>query len=280
MVKDYSLNTSKGDKLKITTYFSSKSNYDKVLIFIHGFKGFKDWGFFPYVANYFAEKGFYSITFNFSHNGIGENPLEFTEFDKFAENTFLLEIEELNELIDAIKNEFFDEVNSNAKVGLCGHSRGGAISLLTAERRNDISSIALWASISKIDRYSKRQKEEWRKKGFFEVMNMRTKQVFKLNVSLLDEIEKYADDKLNIEKAVKNLSIPLFIAHGDQDLAVQIEEAEELYNWSNKSKTEFLKLIATGHTFDVNHPFENSNPKFERLLQSTYNFFNNTMGDI
>lgn len=277
MEKNYSLNTSDGEKLRISTFSINDKKYDRALIFVHGFKGFKDWGFCPYIGKYFSEKGYFVITFNFSHNGIGENPLEFTELEKFSKNTFSREVKELNELIDAARNAFFEHLSKDAQIGLCGHSRGGAISILTAAKRNDIFSVAVWASISKFDRYSQRQKEEWRKKGFFEVMNMRTKQVMKLDVALLDDIEKNSDDFLNIEKAVKNLDIPLFIAHGDQDLAVPIEEAEQIYDWSNKSKTEFLKIIGTGHTFDIVHPFDGSNHKFEKLLINTLNFFNNNL---
>ncbi|MCX7876735.1 MAG: prolyl oligopeptidase family serine peptidase [Melioribacteraceae bacterium] len=272
MVKNYSLKTSKNNFLQVSVFFAENVNYDKSLIFVHGFKGFKDWGFGPYIGEYFANKGFYTITFNFSHNGIGDNPLEFTEFEKFQENTFSLEIEELNDLIDSIRNGFFENLKIDSKIGVCGHSRGGAISILTCSNRNDISAIAIWASVSKLDRYSKRQKEEWRKKGFFEVMNMRTKQVMKLGIELLNDIENNSD-RLNIENAVRKLKMPLFIAHGDQDLAVPIKEAEEIYEWSDKSKTEFYKMIGTGHTFHVTHPFHNTNPKFEKLLDKTYKFF-------
>ena len=36
------------------------------VIFIHGFKGFKDWGTFNILSEYFAGKGFVFVKFNFS----------------------------------------------------------------------------------------------------------------------------------------------------------------------------------------------------------------------
>lgn len=268
------LNTTDGEKLRYTTYGDSPINSKNCLIFVHGFKGFKDWGFVPYIGNYFADKGYFVITFNFSHNGVGVDPLEFTELDKFAGNTFSREIKELSEIIDAYKNNFFGEVG-NTKIGLVGHSRGGAISLLTAKQLKEIDAVAVWSSVANLDRYSDRQKEEWRKKGSFEVMNMRTKQIMRLNVSLLDDLENNKDGSLNIENAVKNLDRPLLIAHGEQDLAVPIKEAELLYEWSDKSKTEFYIMNSAGHTFDAKHPFEGTNEKIEKLLNKTLNFFNN-----
>ncbi len=276
MNKDYNFSASDGELIKITCFLNEQFFSEKTIIFIHGFKGFKDWGFVPYLGEYFAKNGYFVITFNFSHNGIGENEFEFTELDKFAKNTYSREIRELNEIIDAVNDGYF-RLAKNLKIGLIGHSRGGAIAILSASQRRDLFAVATWAAISKFDRYSERQKSDWRKKGFFEALNTRTNQLMRLNVSLLDDMENNSAGSLNIENALRKLNCPLLIAHGDQDLAVPIEEAEQLYNWADKSKTEFLKLFGTGHTFGIEHPFAGSNEKFENLLSRTLKFFNLNM---
>jgi pimeloyl-ACP methyl ester carboxylesterase len=273
MNKDFTLIASDGEKLSITTYLNEQLFFGKTLVFVHGFKGFKDWGFGPYLGKYFANKGFFVITFNFSHNGIGESKNEFTEVEKFAKNTFSREVRELNELLDASRNGFFEGIDPKGKIGLIGHSKGGALALLTASKRNDIDAIATWASISKLDRYSKRQKEDWRNKGYFEILNTRTNQMMRLDISILEDIKQNENGSLNLENALKNLNRPLLIAHGDQDLAVPISEAELLYQWSDKSKTELFKIFGTGHTFDIVHPFSGTTVKFEKLLEETTKFF-------
>ena len=68
----------------------------------------------------------------------------------------------------------------------------------------------------------------------------------KLSLALLEDIEKNKDDRLNIEKAIKGLNRPLFIAHGDQDISVPFREAKDLYGWANKDITSFLEIPATG----------------------------------
>ncbi|MCX6167805.1 MAG: alpha/beta fold hydrolase [Ignavibacteriales bacterium] len=273
MNRDFTLIASDGEKLNITTYLNEQLFFGKTIIFVHGFKGFKDWGFGPYLGEYFANKGFFVITFNFSHNGIGDSKFEFTEIEKFEENTFSREVRELNELLDSVRKGFFKKIDPNSKVGLIGHSRGGAVAILSAAKRNDVNAVVTWAAISKLDRYSLRQKNEWRKKGFFEIMNVRTKQMMRLNLSTLDDILQNESSSLNLENALRNLNIPLLIAHGDQDLAVQISEAEMLYDWSDKSKTELFKIFGTGHTFDIVHPFSGTNAKFDKLLEETTKFF-------
>lgn len=274
MNKDYVFSASDGEQLRISTYIDGKLFSGKTIVFVHGFKGFKDWGFGPYLGEYFAEKGFFVITFNFSHNGVGESKTEFAEIDKFSQNTFSREVRELNELINAVRGGFFAEIDKNCKLGLLGHSRGGAIALLSGSKINDVDAVTTWSAISKLDRFSARQNEEWQKKGYFEVLNLRTKQMMRLNVTMLDDIEQNSDGYLNLQNAVTNLNKPLLIAHGDQDLAVQIAEGEQIYEWSDKTRTEFYKLFGTGHTFDIVHPFSGTSEKFERLLEKTTKFFN------
>ncbi len=270
MSKFYVLETHDNEKIRIST-FGETTN--PCLFFVHGFKGFKDWGFVPYLAEYFSHNGFFVITFNFSLNGVGEDQLEFSELDKFAQNSFSREVEELNLLISFYRNGFFGKINSEKKIGLLGHSRGGAISLLTGFDNPEVSAVATWSSIAKLDRFSERQKIEWEEKGFFEVLNSRTNQMMRMNYSFLKDMEENKDSSLNLEKAVKNLSKPLFIAHGDQDLAVPIEEANMIYNWSDKSNTELYVVHNMGHTFNIQHPFAGTNDKFEKLLNETNKFF-------
>ena len=273
MSKDFILTTEKQDTLRITAYGVENLRLSPCLVFVHGFKGFKDWGFGPYIGNYFSSKGYFVLSFNFSHNGVGQSLTEFDELDRFAENTFSLELDEISQLIKAYSSGFFGGT-TNTRIGLIGHSRGGGISILTANQNSEVSAVAVWSSVSTFDRYSKRQKEKWRNKGIFEVMNSRTKQVMKLNLSLLDDLEVHKDGKLNIEKAVKELKKPLLIVHGEQDLAVPLKEAENLFGLSDKELTELYLVPAAGHTFDIKHPFEGTNEKFESILEKTYQFFN------
>ena len=166
MSRDYVYETSKKDKLVITTFGNENIDSKNCIFFVHGLKGFKDWGFGPYTGKYLADKGFFVVTFNFSHNGIGDKLTEFTELDKFAENTISLEIKELSEIIDAYKNGFFDNKAVN-KIGLLGHSRGGGVSILNAVNNSSVDAVCTWSAVSTFDRYSDRQKQEWRQIGYF-----------------------------------------------------------------------------------------------------------------
>ena len=109
-----------------------------VILFVHGFKGFKDWGHFNRIADFFANKGFTYVKLNLSHNGTTpESPIDFVDLDAFGNNNFSIELDDIGILIDHLfsdnsiipKNEIDLE-----KLYLIGHSRGGGLVLLkTAE---------------------------------------------------------------------------------------------------------------------------------------------------
>jgi len=278
MIEDFKLKSSFGNYINITCYGLEYLNSAPCLIYVHGFKGFKDWGFVPYLASFFSTNGFCVLTFNFSHNGVGSSFINFDELDKFSKNTISLEISELSDLVYAYKRGFFG-MDIDGRIGFIGHSRGGAVSLLTAANQPELNAVAVWCSVAKLDRYTERQKTEWREKGFVEVLNSRTKQLMRMNVSLLEDIEKNISGSLNIENAVKNIAKPLLIVHGEQDVTVPITEAEQIFQWSDKSLSEFVRIPAAGHSFNVEHPFSGSNDKFEMVLGKTKDFFKKNLID-
>ncbi|NWF49066.1 MAG: dienelactone hydrolase family protein [Ignavibacteriaceae bacterium] len=273
MRKDFILITSNNEKLSLSTYGIDNLADAPCIIFVHGFKGFKDWGFIPYTAASLAGKGYFVITFNFSHNGVSIGSTDIDDFEKFSKNTISLEVSELKQVIKNYLEGYFGK-NPSRKIGIVGHSRGGAITLLSSEDFEEVKALVLWASIAKLNRYTERQLLEWKEKGVIEVLNSRTNQLMKLGIELLNDIEKNLSTTLNLEQAIRNSKQKLLIAHGEQDLTVPLDEARMIFNWSNKSNSELFILPNTGHTFGIVHPFSGSNQYFDKLLNKTITFFN------
>ena len=78
------------DKPIVTDVFYLKNNVKKpIVIFCHGYKGYKDWGAWNLVAEAFVKSDCFFIKFNFSHNGgTAENPIDFPDLEAFSENSF------------------------------------------------------------------------------------------------------------------------------------------------------------------------------------------------
>ncbi len=246
-----------------------------LFIFAHGFKGFKDWGCFPYMLEKISEAGVFTVGFNFSYNGIGETDLtEFTRLDLFAKNTLTRELSDLGTVIDYFEANK-DSYNYNFdNLILAGHSRGGGIVIIKASEDKRVKKLITLAAVSTFGRYTQRQKEEWEQKGFLQVLNTRTQQLMRMNFSFIKDLEKNKE-RLDIESAVKRLNCPFLIIHGKEDLSVDYIEAQKLYGLSNKSTTKFVTIENTGHTFGATHPFSGTTPHLEKVISEILNFIKN-----
>jgi len=273
------LKNNAGFEIGTDFFCNSEQSINKIplIIFCHGFKGFKDWGGFPYMMEQLAFNGFASVSFNFSHNGVSkENPHEFTKPELFSQNTFSQELDDLRIVLNYfyVHAEKYN-IDKNS-IGLIGHSRGGGIAVIKASEDEKIKALAVLASVSEFDRYSDEQKRKWKEKGYYEVENTRTKQVMRLNYSLMEDMGRNKD-RMNITNAISKIKFPLLIIHGKEDLAVKSESANELYKYSNKQNSELQIIENTGHTFGAVHPFKGTTKAFEQVIELLVGFFNSSL---
>ena len=243
------------------------------IIICHGFKGFKDWGFFPYLAEVLADAGYAIICFNFSRNGVGSDPYNFTELDKFADNHYSHELNDIDVVFQAIKNKKLGSgIINTENLGILGHSRGGGVALLYCSRNTEISAIVTWSSISTVDRYSKEDLSSWRDRGYLEIENKRTKQLMRMNRILIDDIEKNKND-LDILSAASQIDVPSLIIHGEMDEAVPLAEGQQIFN-NLTTEEKQIEIIEQGsHTFNITHPMDIRSVQFETALDLTESWF-------
>lgn len=265
------------EKIRGDIRYPDKKKNLPCIILMHGFQGFKDWGFFPYISEKIADAGAITICFNFSLNGMGKKT-DIAEFpDKFARMTVTQEIEDAEFVIQSFIDEKILPINIlktiwNGEIYLLGTSLGGGISIITARRNKNINKIALWASIAKFDRYTIRQKLDWKKQGFVNFKNSVTKQEMKLDYTYIEDIEKH-NIEYSLTDAISELRIPMLIVHGDKDVSVPLKEAEMLVEAATYGMTEFKLIEKTGHTFGITHPFKQTTRALEQALETTINFF-------
>ncbi len=140
MKKEFVMQTNSGNSVHLDIRYLEEYPVTKIILFVHGFKGFKDWGFFPYAAEYFFHKGFSTINFNFSHSGVSFPGKELNNPEIFSCNTPVLEVEELKEFIYALCNGNIYEIVP-VEIILIGHSLGRAISLLCGNSCSKVNMI-------------------------------------------------------------------------------------------------------------------------------------------
>ena len=247
-------------------------HHDKnLIIFCHGYKGFKDWGCWNLMADKFAQNGISFLKFNFSHNGgTINNPIDFPDLKAFSENNYSIEVNDVIRVVNYVKNEF--TYFSNAKIHLMGHSRGGGIACIASSRDLHIESLILLASVSDYKSRFPEQSEidKWKENGVRYVENKRTKQKLP---HLYQFYQNYVDNEsiLNIESSLKKFSGKTLICHGTMDLAVDFQNALNLCSWSNIG---CLFKLRTNHTFGSKHPWnENHIPTaLDQIIEKSISF--------
>lgn len=243
----------------VTDVFFEEDNTPKpVLIFCHGYKGFKDWGLWDLMAEAFARRGFFFIKFNFSFNGgTLEQPIDFPDLDAFGENTFTRELDDLEVVLDWISNENSEYSNyvDLSNISLMGHSRGGGTAIIKASEDDRISRLITLASVSDFAARFPQGKEfeAWKAAGIGYITNTRTKQQMPHRFSFYEDFEAN-EERLTISRAVRSLDKPFLIIHGTEDLTVNVDNARHLKEWCPKA--ELFLLEGADHVFGGSHPWE------------------------
>jgi pimeloyl-ACP methyl ester carboxylesterase len=235
------------------------------VVVAHGFKGFKDWAFFPWLAEQLTGVGYAVVTFNFSRNGIGADPDRLTDLDRFAANTLSLEQEELG----AVLSEVLDGgllPRRPRRVALLGHGRGGGHGVLAATAEPRVGALVTWASVARFDRWSEETKALWRAEGRIWVLNQRTGEQMPVGLGLLEDFEAHRSE-LGVVAAAPRVEAPWLIVHGTEDLTVWPGDAETLARANPRARIH--RVERAGHAFEVGHPFGGASQELRETMDRT-----------
>lgn len=254
--KNIILNRENKKSILIDVFFQKEVINQSIVIFCHGYKGFKDWGAWNLMAESIAKADVCFVKFNFSHNGgTVDNPIDFPDLEAFGNNNYSKELDDVNDVISWIETYFknIDNVNTNA-INLIGHSRGGGIAILKASEDDRIKKLITLASVSDFGSRTATigDLKEWKETGVKFVLNGRTKQKMPHYYQFYTDF-KANETRLDINSAAIKLKIPYLIIHGNNDTSISINEAENLHQWNPKS--EFKIINGADHVFNTKHPW-------------------------
>ncbi len=258
-------------------FYIENAHAKPIVLFSHGFKGFKDWGAYNTVAQQFAEAGFVFVKFNFSHNGTSiDNPTEFVDLDAFGNDNLSIAMDDLGVVIDWIFSPEFpvEKLECNAtKLYLMGHSRGGGLTILKANEDRRVKKICTWGSVNEFSKvWSKEELEYIKREGVVYIGNSRTGQQMPIKWQMYENY--FANlHRLFVPDAVKNLQIPFLILHGTKDETIPVEAAIEMHEWNKNS--ELLLIENSNHNFGGKHPYtEKSLPSdLQHAVTASIEFF-------
>jgi pimeloyl-ACP methyl ester carboxylesterase len=258
-------------------YLDDVEEKKPVIIYCHGYKGFKDWGHLPLMAPAVIREGYQWLKFNFSHGGTTlDNPSEFADLELFGNNNYSLELADIQRVINWIfadDNEYAAFLDTQ-RIYLLGHSRGGAMAILTAAFDRRVKKLVTWSAVSDLGRRfpNSTHLKKWAERGVWFVENSRTKQRMPHYYQFYEDFIQNRQ-RLNVIEAEKNLKIPHLIIHGTDDETVYLGEA--LHLMSSNDHASLIKLHGATHTFGAFHPYNSSElpHQVEKALDYSLTFF-------
>jgi len=243
------------------------------IVICHGFKGFKNWGFFPHVAQRLAHAGLAVVTFNFSGSGVGADGESFSEPERFGRATPTRDQQDLALVWDLFAaGTLIAGMPAPGPIGLFGHSRGGAAAIVHAAARRECRALVTWAAISSYHRWGRETVRKWRTEGKVDIVNARTGEVLPLFTDYLDDLEARGD-ALDPVAAAPRVAAPWLIVQGSVDEAVKVREARQLLDAADAGRTRLLVIEGGSHTLGVRHPWAGSTPQFDTAMEATVDWF-------
>ena len=244
-----------------------------LVLVLHGFKGYKDYGFFPHLTRRLADAGLVAVRFNFSHSGIDDDPSTFGRPDLFERDSWSNQLADVAAVIAAAKAGELPHADRMdlARLGLLGHSRGAVTALLTAGHDPRVRAIVALSSPASADTLSESARQIIREEGTIVSPSSRTGQQLRIGRAWLEDLEQSAK-KLDLLAAVGRIEAPLLIAHGADDESVPVGCAHVLAD-AYRGEPELLLIEGAGHTFDCVNPFEGPSPALETLIAAASAFF-------
>ncbi|MEQ1895549.1 MAG: alpha/beta fold hydrolase [Planctomycetota bacterium] len=241
------------------------------VLLLHGFKGFMDWGFYPELTRRLVARDLVVVRINFSGSGHGADPELFTEPEAFYRNSPSRELADLARVRAALAGELRLPWLDLTRVALLGHSLGGGVALVHAAQRGDCRAVVGWAAVSDFRRFAPEVVELWRRQGYVEIPNLRTREIHRLGLDWLHDVERNVAE-LDIHAACARLDAPTLLVQGSEDEAVRPSEAESLLAAFTPGRARLARIPGANHTFQAVHPLQGVPATLEHALRVTTDF--------
>ena len=229
------------------------------VLIAHGFKGYKDYGFLPRLAERLAQTGLATVTFNFSHSGMTERDGPFTRPDLFALDTWNKQVFDWHALAAAVRRADLPGVPwepASAPFCFFGHSRGGLSALLAAARLPDNrrpAALVTAAAPADASRLGEEDAAALRAGRAIDSPSGRTGQTLRVMPGWL--LEQDADpeghDPVRAARALGEAGVPLLVLHGTADRTVDPADASRI---AAAAGTTPRLIDGASHVFNAPNP--------------------------
>ncbi|MHC4976643.1 MAG: alpha/beta hydrolase [Planctomycetota bacterium] len=246
---DWQIEGSDGKPIRATTD-PCDGDAQLSLVFAHGFKGYKEYGFMPVMAREIASRLPVNVhRFTMSHSGMGEDIDTFEHPELFEANTLNREVFDVNAVVEEARRR-----DNSLPVVCMGHSRGGVSTLLACGRADSSlnpAGVIVLASPDSSFRLGEKDKQTLLDEGRVVSPSARTGQELYLGKQWLMEQISHPEDH-DVLACAERLDMPVLVIHGDEDVAVPVSCGRAIAHRITRSQLQILE--SCNHVFNMPNP--------------------------
>ena len=234
-----------------------KGDAAAVVVLVHGFKGYKDYGMLSHIGGALADAGCIVHRVSLSHSGMGHGHGDFDEA-MFERDTWNRGVEDLLALSAAMTNGLL--TGGACRWFLVGHSRGGALSLAAAGRHANDGALGSLCGVvglsapARLNGLDAAAIATMKAEGRLSSPSARTQQTLHVGI---DWLQEQLDDPEghDMEALMGHVGVPVLLIHGADDLTVPSADAQLLAGYAPNCIR--VQLIEGGnHVFNTPNPFD------------------------
>ncbi|GIO14906.1 hypothetical protein J19TS2_44610 [Cohnella xylanilytica] len=222
-----------------------------VVILSHGFRGHKDWSFWPDVAERLAREGYYVVGFNYSR--IAARRAGWDEYRAAGTATLSRELADLETLVDRLKVGGLPQAEraDAGRLGLIGHSRAGGSGILFAAEHDDVTALVVWNG------------------GSPPVRKPEDGEPTPLEAAIEADRQTHAA-RFELEARLPEAKAEVLFVQGDADRQALLEQNREFRRLAPRHS--YLDVRGADHTFNAKDPYEGPTPELLEALEATVSF--------
>lgn len=230
------------------------------IVLLHGYLGYKDYGFIPVLAERLARSGVIVHRFNFAHSGMTNAIERFERPDLFERQTWNAQVYDTLCVIDAVRAGRL--CGQGLPLLLAGHSRGGVTALLTAGRHRErlrLAGVVTLAAPSSCCTLNEEARRAWLASGRLIANSSRTGQQMPISSRWLEDqiADPAGHDVLALAGRV---GVPLLAVHGSADESVPVASVHQIVAAAGPEARAVI-LDACNHVFCMLNPPDRAKPE-------------------
>ncbi len=255
MVTEWSIPGSDGLKIYGSTHLP-EGDASGVVIIVHGYMGFKEYGMFPWLASRICEGGAIVHRINLSHAGMTHGQGAFDDA-AFRRGTWDAAVEDILRVTGAVHQGVL--AGQGKGIVLLGHSRGGSSCLLAAGRHGHDELMQMMCGIVSVSapaslrRFSDEALEVLASGQPFVLPSNRTGQQLHVDPVWL-ETQLEDPERHDLLSLVGEIIVPMVLIHGADDPTVAPSDAVSLAS-ANPTKAKVHIIEGADHVFQTPNPF-------------------------